>query len=298
MLKRTIAITSPCSLTQRNAQLIITSSDGTSKSVPIEDLSTVIIENQRATISIPAINALTESNVAVILCDNKMMPSSLIFPLEGHTLQGERYRVQLEASLPQKKNIWKQVIESKIRNQAALLNRQGKNGNLLKPYYSSVKSGDSDNREGIAAAAYWKELFGHEFVRTPKGEPPNNLLNYGYAILRAATSRAIVSAGMLPSLGIHHKNKYNPFPLADDLMEPFRPWVDELVFELWNDNQMELTVDVKQKLIQVVYEDAQVSDRRHPLSIALSMLCTSVVQVMKGEAIDLNTPSMLKSTLK
>lgn len=293
MLKRSIAITSVCTLTLRNAQLIVTSSTGTVTSVPIEDLSTVIIENQRASISIPAINALTRNNVAVVLCDNKMMPSSLIYPLEGHTLQGERYRLQLEASLPQKKNIWKQIIVSKIHNQAAHLDRRGKNGNLLNPYRLDVKSGDSTNREGIAAAVYWKELFGQEFIRDPKGEPPNNLLNYGYSILRAATARAIVSAGMLPSLGIHHKNKYNPFPLCDDLMEPFRPWVDEVVYDLWSTNQIELTPEVKQTLIQVIYSDARVADRRHPLSIAITMLCTSVAQIMKGEETVLSIPSMI-----
>lgn len=294
MLKRTIVITTPCKLSLSNSQLIIESCSGNRSSVPVEDLGNVIIENQQAIITMPAINSLISSNVCITICDNKAMPSGFVYAIEGNSIQGERYRVQINASLPAQKNIWQQIIESKIINQSKLLHKLGKDGELLKPLYRNVKSGDSDNREGIAAAIYWKQLFGHGFIRDPKGSYPNNLLNYGYTILRAATARAIVGAGMLPALGVHHRNRYNAFPLADDLMEPFRPWVDELVFSMLNDDSRELTREVKNKLVQVIYCDTKVGSHCHPLSIALSMLCTSVLDLMDGKEKMLKLPEFVE----
>ncbi len=293
MLKRTIIITTPCKLGIRNAQLLIENEAGTVSTVPVEDLGNVIIENQQAHITLPAMNALIGQNVCVTICDRKSMPSGMLFPIEGNSLQGERYRLQVEAPLPVKKSLWKQIIESKIRNQSILLDKAGLDSGQLKPYYRNVKSGDSDNREGVAASFYWKELFGHEFLRDRNGSAPNNLLNYGYAILRAATARAIVSTGLLPSLGIHHKSRYNAFPLADDLMEPFRPWVDEIVLSLIRESCHDLTRDAKNRLVNVVYADACVDGRRHPLSIALTLLCASVVAVMSGEQTKLRTPELI-----
>lgn len=293
MLKRTIIITTPCRLNIRNAQLLIENETGTVSTVPVEDLGNVIIENQQTHITLPAMNTLIGQNVCVTICDRKSMPSGMLFPLEGNSLQGERYRLQVEASLPVKKSLWKQIIESKIRNQSILLDKSGLDGEPLKPYYRNVKSGDSDNREGVAASFYWKELFGHEFLRDRNGASPNNLLNYGYAILRAATARAIVSAGLLPSLGIHHKSRYNAFPLADDLMEPFRPWVDETVLSLTRESCHDLTRETKNRLVNVVYADACVEGRRHPLSIAMTLLCASVVAVMNGEQTKLRTPELI-----
>lgn len=293
MLKRTIIITTPCRLNIRNAQLLIENETGTVSTVPVEDLGNVIIENQQTHITLPAMNALIGQNVCVTICDRKSMPSGMLFPLEGNSLQGERYRLQVKASLPVKKSLWKQIIESKIRNQSILLDKSGLDGEPLKPYYRNVKSGDSDNREGVAASFYWKELFGHEFLRDRNGASPNNLLNYGYAILRAATARAIVSAGLLPSLGIHHKSRYNAFPLADDLMEPFRPWVDETVLSLTRESCHDLTREAKNRLVNVVYADAGVEGRRHPLSIAMTLLCASVVAVMNGEQTKLRTPELI-----
>lgn len=293
MLKRTIIITTPCRLGIRNAQLLIENEAGTVSTVPVEDLGNVIIENQQAYITLPAMNALIGQNVCITICDRKSMPSGMLYPLEGNSLQGERYRLQVEAPLPVKKSLWKQIIESKIKNQSILLDKAGLDSAPLKPYYRNVKSGDSDNREGVAASFYWKELFGHEFLRDRNGTAPNNLLNYGYAILRAATARAIVSAGLLPSLGIYHKSRYNAFPLADDLMEPFRPWVDEIVLSLIQESCHDLTRDAKNRLVNVAYADVCVDGRRHPLSIALSLLCASVVAVMSGEQTKLRTPELI-----
>lgn len=294
MLKRTIVISSACSISTRNNQLVIEPRGGApAASVPIEDLATVVIEHQQASITMPALNALLEHNVGVAVCDSKGMPSGMFCTLDGNTLQGERYRTQLEASLPTKKSVWQQIVAAKIRNQSLLLDSHGKRGELLRPLYLNVKSGDSDNREGIAAGIYWKELLGSGFTRSRYGEPPNNLLNYGYSILRSATARAIVAAGLLPTLGLHHKSRYNSFPLADDLMEPFRPLVDEIVLQLMEESQMELNKETKARLINVVYADSMVNGMRHPLSIALRILCNSVKEAMGGKCKKISVPEFV-----
>lgn len=153
---------------------------------------------------------------------------------------------------PLKKGLWKQIVETKIRNQAALLRKLGYDGDKLKPCYMNVKSADADNREGIAARIYWSELFGAEFYRSREGSPPNNLLNYGYTILRAAVARAIMGSGLFPAFGIFHRNRYNSFPLADDVMEPYRPYVDELVYQLYRNGNTQLTKKVKGELLRLL----------------------------------------------
>lgn len=292
MLKRTIYLSSPLKISVKDEQLLIAlrDSDKPTSTVPIEDLAHVVIENQQVSITIPALNALIRQNVGVIICDDKSMPHILMNPLESNTLQGQRYRTQLEASLPIKKSIWKQIIVSKIANQSRLLNKLGKDGDILKPYYMNVKSDDSDNREGIAAKLYWQKLLGKDFYRSRNGVPPNNLLNYGYTILRASVARAIVGSGMLPALGIHHRNRSNAFPLADDLMEPFRPFVDEVVINLFTANHSRIDKESKSEIINVLYCDTIVNGKIHPLNIAVGMLCTSVIKMMDGECKSLNLP--------
>ena len=196
MLKRTLFFTTPYVLSLKNNQMIIKTREmpDMHRSIPIEDIGFVILEHQQTSITLPLLNALSDNNVSVIICGENYMPNALLLSLVSNTTQGETLRLQIEATEPFKKNIWKQIIESKIKNQAALLDKLGKNGNILKPYYCNVKSGDSDNREGIAAKIYWKELFGNNFIRTREGIEPNNLLNYGYTILRAAVTRAIMDS--------------------------------------------------------------------------------------------------------
>ena len=292
MLKRTIYLSSPLKISVKDEQLLITlrDNDKPTSTVPIEDLAHVVIENQQVSITIPALNALIRQNVGVIICDDKSMPHILMNPLDSNTLQGQRYRTQLEASLPIKKSIWKQIIVSKIANQSRLLNKLGKDGDILKPYYMNVKSDDSDNREGIAAKLYWQKLLGKGFDRSRNGVPPNNLLNYGYTILRASVARSIVGSGMLPALGIHHRNRSNAFPLADDLMEPFRPFVDEVVINLFTANHSRIDKESKSEIINVLYCDTTVNGKIHPLNIAVTMLCTSVIKMMDGECKSLNLP--------
>lgn len=291
MLKRSIAITSQARLSLRNCQLIIEKKDDDSKvSVPIEDLSTVLIENQQVEITIPLLNALTAENVAVVFCDNTHVPASYLAPLESNSLQGERFRQQIEAGAPVKKSAWRQLIEAKIENQSRLLLKLSKDGDLLKPYYRNVKSNDADNKEGRAARIYWRELFGPGFSRLRNGVEPNSLLNYGYSILRAATVRSIIGAGMLPLFGIHHRSRYNAFPLADDIMEPYRPYVDEIVFSLSQHDCRKLDSKAKVDLINVIYTDVIIDDNTHPLNIAIGITCTSILKMLAGKCKTLRLP--------
>ena len=250
MLKRTLFFSTPYCLSLRNGQMIIHTREAPDqrKSIPIEDIGFVVLEDQQTSITLPLLNALSDNNVAVILCGENRMPNAMLTNLDSNRTQGEHYRMQIAASEPLKKGLWKQIVETKIRNQAALLRKLGYDGDKLKPCYMNVKSADADNREGIAARIYWSELFGAEFYRSREGSPPNNLLNYGYTILRAAVARAIMGSGLFPAFGIFHRNRYNSFPLADDVMEPYRPYVDELVYQLYRNGNTQLTKKVKGEL--------------------------------------------------
>lgn len=285
MLKQTLFFSQPCKLSLRLKQLVIEREDFLQPVTrPIEDLSVVVIENQQVLITIPLLNELANNNVAVIICDSHFMPSIQMIPLEANATQQESYKFQLDASLPLIKNIWKDIVETKIKNQARVLNSLGKNESLLKPLYNNVKSGDCENNEGIAARLYWRELFGDNFRRDRYGETPNNLLNYGYTILRAATARALVGSGLNLSFGLFHRNRYNPFPLADDIMEAYRPYVDDIVYRLYTENnETKLNNNVKTDLINVIYRDVWLNERKHPLQVALTLTAASLLRVFKGE---------------
>lgn len=266
---------------------------GEVKTVPIEDIGIVVVENQRVSFTIPVLNALSDNNTAVVLCNSHMMPNSILLPFEGNTVQSEIYKIQINANEPLKKRLWKQIIEAKIRNQAAVLNAQGKDGSALKPFFSNVKSGDASNMEGQAARVYWKMVFDELFVRDQDGnDGVNAMLNYGYAILRAAIARAIVGSGMSLSFGLFHRNKYNAFPLADDLMEPYRPYVDSAVVGLWNNGTCELDKDSKVALLSVLTCDTVLDDILRPLEVGLSVTTASLVKCLKGDEKSLILPRM------
>ncbi len=252
------------------------------KSVPIEDIGFVILEHQQTNITLPLLNALSDNNVAVIFCGDNFMPNAMLMNLDSNKTQGESYRAQIEASEPLKKGLWKQIVEAKIRNQAALLNKLGKNGERLKPYYTNVKSGDSDNREGVAAKIYWGELFGEDFIRSREGVEPNNMLNYGYTLLRAAVARSLMGSGLFPAFGIFHRNRYNAFPLADDIMEPYRPYVDEIVFDLYANGERKLTKDVKSRLLRLLFTDTVFGKITRPLDVGLTMTSASLAKYFSG----------------
>ncbi|MBQ6745935.1 MAG: type II CRISPR-associated endonuclease Cas1 [Bacteroidaceae bacterium] len=292
MIKQSLMITSPVYLSLKNHQLVITFKDNDdSVTRPIEDIGFVVIEHPQVSISVPVLNELADNNVSVIFCDSKKMPKTMLMTLEGNTTLQESYKYQIDASAPTKKNIWKQLVESKIRNQSLLLNKEGKNGDVLKQYYMNVKSGDSDNREGAAAREYWGQLFEDGFKRDHNGLPPNNLLNYGYTILRAAVARALVGSGLYPAFGVFHRNRYNAFPLADDVMEPYRPFVDEIVYHLFYDGAInELDNQTKGKLLRVLFSDVKMGRVTRPLENALSLTTASLLKVFKGETDRLSLP--------
>lgn len=284
MLKRTLFFSTPFCLSLRNNQLIMQTREAPDmqKSIPIEDIGVVVLEHQQTSVTLPLLNALSDNNAAVIFCGDNRMPNAMLMNLDSNKTQGESYRAQVEASEPLKKGLWRQIVEAKIRNQAALLRKLGRDGDKLKPYYMNVKSGDADNREGIAARIYWSELFGREFVRMREGGEPNNLLNYGYTILRAAVARSLMGSGLLPAFGIFHRNRYNAFPLADDVMEPYRPYLDELVYRLYAAGRSQLTKEVKGELLRILFADTRFEKVRRPLDVGLTFTSASLVKCFAG----------------
>lgn len=294
MIKQTLMFTSPVCLSLKDRQIVIMFKDNKDTVTrPIEDIGFVVIENPQVSISVPLLNELADNNVSVVFCDKKLMPKTMLMTLDGNTTQQESYRYQLDASAPTKKNVWKQLVECKIRNQALLLNKVGRNGDVLKQYYMNVKSGDTDNREGAAAREYWGRIFDEGFKREREGLPPNNLLNYGYTILRAAVARALIGSGLYPAFGVFHRNRYNAFPLADDVMEPYRPFVDEIVYHLYYDGAVcELDNQSKGKLLRVLFSDVKMGKVIRPLENALSLTTASLLRVYKGDADKLSLPKI------
>ena len=284
MLKRALFFSTPHTLSLRDNQLVLQSKESpdVQKSVPIEDLGFVILEHPQTIVTLPLLNALSDNNVAVVFCGANRMPNALLMNLDSNNTQGESYRAQIQASEPLKKGLWRQIVEAKIRNQAAVLHRFGKNGAKLKPYYLHVKSGDTDNREGAAARIYWTELLGNDFIRERDGPYPNNLLNYGYTILRAAVARSLMGSGLFPAFGLFHRNRYNAFPLADDVMEPYRPYVDALVYELYARGQTQLTKEVKGELLRILFVDTRFDKVLRPLDIGLTITTASLAKCFAG----------------
>lgn len=301
MIKKTLYFGNPAYLSLKNQQLVIKlaeieKADSLPENLkkqaeitkPIEDLGVVLLDNQQITITSGILNALLENNCAVITCDNKSMPIGLMLPLYGNTTQNERFRQQLNASVPLKKQLWQQTIQVKINNQASVLKECMKEEvGCMRIWANTVKSGDPDNLEARAAAYYWKGLFAdiEGFTREREGIPPNNLLNYGYAILRAVVARGLVTSGLLPTLGIHHHNRYNAYCLADDIMEPYRPYVDELVFKLvqTHGKESELTKEVKASLLTIPTLEVKIKGKRRPLMVAVGQTTASLYKCFSGE---------------
>lgn len=304
MIKRTIYIENPAYLSLSNRQMVIrrlstdTGGKDLARSIPVEDIGVVVIDNRQVTITSGLIDALLENNVALISCDGRSLPTGLMLPLCGHTIQNERFRCQLSASLPLQKQLWQQTVQMKITNQAACLSYStGERHENMTIWAAKVKSGDSDNMEARAAAYYWKNLFPMMpgFTREREGMPPNNLLDYGYAILRAVIARALVSSGMLPTLGIHHHNRYNAYCLADDIMEPYRPYVDRLVVDILNESHgegMDLKKDMKARLLTIPVLDVSIGGRTSPLMVAASTTSASLYKCFLGEARKISYPNM------
>lgn len=294
MIKRALFFSTPFCLSLRDNQMVIRTKEepDMQRSVPIEDIGFVVLEHRQTSVSLPLLNALSENNVAVIFCNEARMPNAMLLNLDSNKTQGESYRAQIEASEPLKKGLWKQIVEAKIRNQAALLHKLGKDGDKLKPLYMNVKSGDADNREAIAAKIYWTELFGGDFIRLRDGIEPNNLLNYGYTILRAAVARSLMGSGLFPAFGIFHRNRYNSFPLADDIMEPYRPYVDETVYDIYRQGITELTPETKGRLLRLLFADTRFDRVTRPLDVGLTFTSASLAKCFAGKQKKLSFPML------
>ena len=295
MLKKTLLIENKSSISSKNLQLIIKSEtrEGT---IPIEEIGFIILDHPEIYISMPAMNLLIENNSAVIICNRNHLPNGQFLNLNSHHIQQEIFKNQIEASLPLKKQLWQQTIIEKITNQGILLQKITGQKNTLDFLASKVLSGDSNNMEGVAASQYWKSFFETTdiaFKRERFGDYPNNFLNYGYAILRAATARALSGSGLLNTLGIHHKSKYNAFALADDIMEPFRPLVDEKVFEIIKQyEEQDLNTKIKADLLQILTRTVYFEDEKSPLMVALQKTASSLQQCYTGERKKIKYPKL------
>ena len=294
MIKRALFFSTPFCLSLRDNQMVIRTKEepDMQRSVPIEDIGFIVLEHRQISVSLPLLNALSENNVAVIFCNEARMPNAMLMNLDSNKTQGESYMAQIEASEPLKKGLWKQIVEAKIRNQAALLRKLDKDGDKLKPLYMNVKSGDADNREAIAAKIYWTELFGRGFIRLRDGIEPNNLLNYGYTILRAAVARSLMGSGLFPAFGIFHRNRYNAFPLADDIMEPYRPYVDETVYDIYRQGFTELTTETKGRLLRLLFADTRFDRVTRPLDVGLTFTSASLAKCFAGKQKKLSFPML------
>ncbi|MGJ8744192.1 type II CRISPR-associated endonuclease Cas1 [Polaribacter sp.] len=294
MIKRTVYIGNPSYLKLKQKQLVVQEPEtkeikGT---VPIEDIALLMLDHYQITISNQLLIQLQGNNVAVVCCDEHHLPFGMMLPMYGHSEYSERIKYQLAASEPLKKQLWKQTVEQKIENQKVLLDINNKFSEPLAEYKLHVKSGDTSNREGVAAQFYWKHLF-ENFSRERYGSAPNNLLNFGYAVLRSIVARALVSSGLLPVLGIFHRNKYNPYCLADDVMEPYRPFVDKLVYNyIANNNNYELNKDAKATILTIATQDVFIDGVVRPLFIAVSTTTASLYKCFTGELRQIKYPEL------
>lgn len=302
MIKRTICIENACFLKYSNQQLVVSYKhlkglEGIpDKTVAIEDLGMLVLEHAQISLTHYLLDKLVSSNVAVITCNDSHHPTGLLMPLESNTLQSERFRQQIDASEPLKKQLWQQTVKAKITNQATVLKKWGSKNNLLINLADSVKSGDADNNEAVAAVHYWQNLFppAWNFYRKRDGLPPNNLLNYAYAIIRAGMARSIVSAGLLPTLGIFHRNRYNAYCLADDLMEPYRPFADMVVRGIIDKTSAveTLTPELKVPLLTIPTLDVLLAGDKSPLMVAMQRTAASAAKCFAGEQRKLLLPEI------
>ncbi len=313
MIKRTLYFGNPAYLSLKREQLVVSLPEVVKNetvpesfkkeaiaSFPIEDIGMVVLDHKQITITQGLIEKLMANNCSLITCDSKRMPVGLLLPLVGNTTQTERFRYQINASIPLKKQLWQQTVKAKIENQAYVLHfLTGKVTNNMKVWASNVRSGDPDNFEARAAVYYWRNMFENieHFSRNRDGVPPNNLLNYGYAILRAVIARSLVGSGLLPTLGFHHRNKYNAYCLADDVMEPYRPFVDRLVFEIVQSGVdiSDLDKEIKATLLNIPVLDVKRGDQRSPLMIAARQTTASLFQCYSGESRKMKYPEFVNA---
>jgi len=286
MIKRVLCFENPARLSLKLAQMVVELQDVT-RTLPIEDIGVVILDHKQITITHALIDALLANNVAIVTSNDKHLPVGLMLPLDGNTLQSERFRAQIDASEPLKKQMWQQTVVAKILGQAHVLGTLNIEHNNMFKWAKDVRSGDTENMEARAAAYYWRNMFEKDaFIRDPQGLPPNNLLNYGYSVVRAMMARALVGAGLLPTLGIHHHSRYDAYCLADDIMEPYRPFVDMKVLEMWEKGGVtsEISSEQKRQLLSITTIDVNISGHRSPMMLAIQATVQSAQKCFSGEA--------------
>ncbi len=316
MIKRTLYFGNPAYLSTKDEQLVVNlPSHGIQDikkmdaTIPIEDIGVVILDHQQITITHSLMAKLLGNNVALITCDHTHHPVGMLLNLDGHQKQSARFQAQVNATLPLKKQLWQQTVKAKIQNQSAHLKKLGKNHENMNRWIEEVKSGDTDNCEARAAVYYWKNIFSgmplpensilaeglKDFKREREGTPPNNLLNYGYAILRAIVARNLVGSGLLPTLGIFHRNQYNAYCLADDILEPYRPYVDQVVHSmvLNGEDFTELTPSVKKKLLEIPVIDVHIEGERSPLMIGVQKTTASLAKCFEGKTRKISYPELV-----
>jgi len=310
MIKRTLYFNNPAYLSKKNNQLIIKKPENKEKSeaenrekietVPIEDIGIIILDNPQITLTHGLIGALIDNNAALVTTDKRHHPTGLFLNLDSNQVQSEKFKYQIEASSPLKKQLWQQTISAKIRNQAAMLKSRNISITNMLHWAKKVRSGDPDNFEARAAAYYWQNLFPVilKFTRDREGDAPNQLLNYGYAILRAIVARSLVASGLLPTLGIHHHNKYNAYCLADDIMEPYRPFVDDLVCTIVENGEdfYELSTSIKKQLLSIATVDIIIEGRKSPLMVGMQRTTASLAKCFGGEQRKILYPELRNST--
>jgi CRISPR-associated protein Cas1 len=273
------------------------------RSIPCEDIGVLLVDNQATNYTHSVFTELLKCGAAVVLCDNNHLPAGMLLPIEANTIQTERYAKQINAKEPLKKKLWQQIVRAKIRHQAKLIKDETQTYKALTALISQVRSGDPSNIEARASKLFWSAYLqdlidssaalGMTFRRDSEGKPPNNLLNYGYMVMRAAVARAICSAGLLPSIGLHHRNRYNAFCLADDLVEPFRGFVEAKVREIVQAGDWEeLTQAIKARLLEVLYEEVEIADYRGPLMVGLHRTAASLVRCFCGEQKEIELPKI------
>lgn len=270
-------------------------SDGEEKGrIPLDDIGALIVHAHGTVWSNSVMVRLSERAIPIVVCGPNHAPIACVWPLEGHHAQAARMRAQVAAPKPLVKQMWRQIVAAKIRMQGQVLAANGREAGAFNLLARKVRSGDPDNVEAQAARRYWRLLFGKDFIRDRQGEGVNALLNYGYTVLRALVSRAVCAAGLHPTIGMFHANRTNAFALSDDLMEPYRPLVDQLVLDLVAGGVDQVDSDAKQRLASVATLDLDNDDGTvSPVAVQIARFAHSVAGSLEGGAIELKLPGKL-----
>jgi CRISPR-associated protein Cas1 len=282
-------------LAVRMGQLIIKENGSELSTIPCEDIGVLLVDHIGVTYTHSVFTELLRCGAAIVLCGGNHHPSGMLLPIESNTIQTERFTQQIQAKEPVKKRLWQQIVRAKIKHQAKIVGSDSEVYKELTALRQRVRSGDPENIEAQASKKYWPTFISTiEFRRDIEGPPPNNLLNYGYMVMRAAVARALCSAGLHPSIGLHHCNRYNAFCLADDVMEPFRGFVEAKVKQICETQTAvdELTQPLKAQLLEVLYQEITIGDMSGPLMVGLHRTAASLVRCFSGEQKEIELPKI------